>query len=132
MEKEETSILILTHGRAGEELIKSAEMIAGEISNIFAVSLTPDMSPERYVELVRMKLLESSKEVLVFTDIFGGTPSNIARLLSKDFNIISISGLNLPMLLEAVFSRDIYHALELAEHIQITGKNSCVLSRKEM
>jgi mannose/fructose-specific phosphotransferase system component IIA len=120
-------IFLLTHGRAGEEILRSSEMITGRISDVYAFSLLPDMSPEVYVKSIREKLNEAPPGSIVLTDLFGGTPSNVAISLSTEFEIFVISGLNIAMLIDGIFTRENMVGLELAKHIQQTGVDSCKL-----
>lgn len=123
-------IFLLTHGRAGEEILRSTEMITGEISNVYAFSLLPDMSPENYAELIRKKLNEAPAGSIVLTDLFGGTPSNVAISLSMEFDIFVVSGLNIAMLIDGIGTRELMTGLDLAKHIQQTGIDSCKLFEK--
>lgn len=119
------NVLILTHGKSGEELIRSAEMIMNKIDDIYAFSLLPGMSPEEYYEMVKRKLDTIQGNVLVIVDVFGGTPSNVAALLSKQYNISIVTGLNLPMLLEVVSLRSSMAGEELANEMVSVGKDGC-------
>lgn len=120
-----SSVLILTHGRSGEEILKSAEMIMDKIDDMYAFSLLPGMSPEEYYKIVKEKLDIIQGNVLVIVDVFGGTPSNVAALLSKNYNISIVTGLNLPMLLEVVSLRCSISGEELANEIVSVGKDGC-------
>lgn len=93
-------IFVCTHGRFGEELIKSAEMIAGEVENVYAFSLLPGMEPEEYAGLVQAKLKEAPGKVLCLIDLFGGTPCNICASLSKNYDVSLLTGINLSMYIE--------------------------------
>ena len=84
--KEQTSpwIIILTHGDAGKELVKSAEMILGKLKNVYTFSLLPNMSLNDFTNDIKNVLEKAPKDTLVFVDLFGGTPSNVAIALSRD------------------------------------------------
>ena len=90
------NIIILTHGEAGNALLASSEMIVGKTPHTTAISLMPGMSPEALMQQVKT-ILNPDVETIIFTDIYGGTPSNIAYLLSREFPIRCISGVNLAM-----------------------------------
>ncbi|MDT2597516.1 PTS sugar transporter subunit IIA [Enterococcus dongliensis] len=106
MEKE--PILILTHNGWGLELLKSVQMIVGEISNVYEVALNAEDSLPDYLERVteQIKQLKWKDKLLILTDIRGGTPSNVALRLSKDYEVVAMSGLCASMLLEAVMKQD--------------------------
>lgn len=95
-------ILVCTHGRFGEELIKSAQMIGGNaFKNIKAVSLLPSMSMDDYYAAVAKELDKDALSVC-FVDLFGGTPCNTVLNLSREYNMEILCGVNMPMLLEVL------------------------------
>lgn len=122
----QTHIYLLTHGRAGEELIKSSEMIVGKLHNVTAVSLLPGVSPEEYAKEVEEHLKKSKGEALVFVDLFGGTPCNVALTLSEKYEICIVSGLNLNMLLESLTLVENLNGDKLATEVAKVGSISCM------
>lgn len=116
-------IVILTHGKAGEELIRSARMIAGDTEKVVAVSLEDGEDPGKYFERVSEVLGVMPGDTIVMTDLFGGTPSNVAAALSRDYSIWVISGVNLPMLIEAVNLRASLKGKDLVKAIESAGKD---------
>lgn len=100
------SIVILNHGRFGEELISSARLIIGEIDDICAVSLLSGMSIEDFYAGAEEVISKNSGETVVLTDLYGGTPCNVAMMLQRKLDIKILCGVNLPMLIELVNSRD--------------------------
>ncbi|WP_339178802.1 PTS fructose transporter subunit IIA [Oceanobacillus sp. FSL W7-1293] len=96
-------ILIVTHGEFGKELKKSAEMIMGQMQDTYCFSLLEEMDPLELKNQINDVLNNAPGESIIFTDIFGGTPSNIAATFSKKHYVIS--GVNLPMIVEAEISR---------------------------
>ena len=98
-------IFIINHGEFGKALIESAELIAGPLDDIYAFSLKKGMSLEDLIELVEDKL-KTEKNVIILTDLFGGTPNNVAVYLQNKYQFPLISGVNLPILLNLVLSRD--------------------------
>ncbi|MBP3039034.1 PTS sugar transporter subunit IIA [Bacillaceae bacterium Marseille-Q3522] len=123
--QEKPWIIILTHGRAGEELMRSAKMIMGELKNVKAFSLMPGMSPEDFIAKVKEKLETLPEGVLVLTDLFGGTPFNGALALSRTFDLHIVSGLNIAMLIEADMLRNHLAGRELAESVRKIGVEAC-------
>lgn len=100
----EPYVYILNHGKFGEELIKSAELITGKIEKIKTFSLLPGMSIEEFYDNVQSTIEEDSPKI-VLCDIYGGTPSNVAMMLSAKYDFRIICGMNLAMLIELVISR---------------------------
>ncbi len=92
-------ILILTHGELARELLASARKIAGELDNFEALPLSWGDGVEKAHDKVAAAVsrLDRGAGVLILTDIFGGTPSNIAMAFHKPRRIEVISGVNLPM-----------------------------------
>ena len=98
MDKE---IIICTHGRFGEELVHSAEMIVGPIKDIKVFSLLPGVDPFDYrKEIQEYVNNKADTEFLCMADLYGGTPSNILASLVPSRNVNVITGLNLAMLIE--------------------------------
>lgn len=107
-------VFVCTHGRFGEELIKSAEMIAGETANVFSFSLLPGMPPEDYRAMLEEKLKQAGHhKILCLVDLFGGTPCNTCAILSKTYDMQVISGLNLAMYIEITSQKELCTREEL-------------------
>lgn len=126
MEKE--PILILTHNGWGLELLKSVQMIVGQISNVHEVALNAEDSLPDYLERVKAQIdqLKWTDKLLILTDIKGGTPSNVALRLSKDYEVVTISGLCASMLLEAVMKQEAGgFTREVAQDIHTAVVDSC-------
>lgn len=124
MGEKEKKIIIGTHGKFGEELIKSAEMIIGNLENIKVFSLSSDMLPEEYYNNVENALKELPERTLCLTDLFGGTPCNTFIMLSKKYNNEIITGLNLPMLIEVCENINTLEIDELLSKIEYSSKDS--------
>lgn len=120
----EKMILLGTHGRFGEELIKSAELILGEMKNVRSFSLLPGMALEDYVPSVKETLQELPKGTLCLVDLFGGTPCNAFCALSREYGNVVVTGLNLAMLMEVYMNKDQLSNQELAELAVSTLKES--------
>ena len=104
--KDVINIFVLNHGEFGEGLIKSAELITGKIEAITAFSLKKEMSLEDLIKEVEGKIKGIEGEVVLLTDMFGGTPNNVAMYLQQKYQCHVITGMNLPMLLELVLARE--------------------------
>ena len=126
MSEKERKIILMTHGRVGEQMIEGLRMIVGITDEVYAVPLLPCMTVEEYMGQVSSLLEVQEKPSLLMVDMFGGTPSNCAGGLSSKYPVEVISGVNIPMLIEAVQLRDLYSGEELRQHLVeagVTGVN---------
>jgi len=119
------NVVIAAHGEVGAALISAAEMIAGPQEALFSVALLPDDSPESFEEKLAATLGKiEGQETLILLDLFGGTPFNVAVPQIRKPNIECITGVNLPMLLELLMSRDGASLSELADSLVRAGQES--------
>ena len=93
-------VIVATHGRFGEELVESASMILGPLDGFRSISLLPGMDPAGFGDLLRDELDNAGPGAIVLTDLFGGTPSNVAAVVAGKRGHLVISGVNLPLLIE--------------------------------
>ena len=120
-------IILITHGKLGAEVKGSAEMIAGELKNVYSLSLMEGTDP--------MDLAMELKELLdtiILTDLFGGTPSNTAARFALEKNYTVLAGLNLAMLIEAEMQRGMLKGDELEEDLMNAAKDGVRNIRKIM
>jgi len=130
-------VLITTHGNLGSELIKAAETIRGALKGIVHVSVDQTKGVEDLKKEIStaIKKLDQGRGVLILTDLFGGTPSNISLSFLKEGKVEVITGVNLPMLLKLPDIREGMSLKEFARYIKDYGvKNislaSEILSKK--
>ena len=130
-------VLITTHGNLGSELIKAAELIRGSLRGIVHVSVDQTKGVEDLKKEIStaIKKLDQGQGVLILTDLFGGTPSNISLSFLKEGKVEVITGVNLPMLLKLPDIREGMQLKEFARSIKDYGiKNislaSEILSKK--
>jgi len=100
-----TGILIISHFTLAESLKKTIELIIGERENVSALSLSKNEKVESFSERLKIETqrLNKGSGVIIFADMFGGTPSNVALSLFADDNDIKIiTGFNLPVVIEAI------------------------------
>lgn len=99
-------IVILTHGMFGEELLRSAEMIIGRQDKVEVISINSgELMDDVSLKMEEILSKYKNESCLVYTDMFGGSPSNISMAyLSKD-SVEVVSGVNLPMLIKAFTMR---------------------------
>ena len=120
-----TQVVLVTHGEFGDALLRSAEMIIGPQGGVHSVSLLAEESPEGFGAKLDAALQDVGQEdALILIDLFGGTPYNVAARRVREPNIECVTGLNLPMLIETLMSRDGATAAELAEVATQAGKES--------
>ena len=119
-------MVVVSHGDLGDALIRATEMIAGPTEGLFAVSLLPGESPEGFGGKLATALEGiQGQETLVLIDLLGGTPYNVAARQVLKANVECVTGVNLPMLLELVMTREDAASLsELAEGIAQKGQES--------
>jgi PTS system mannose-specific IIA component len=128
------NVLILSHCELTKELIKTAEVIAGKQENLFYID--QDIKNENLASLQKkideiLKKINNEKGTLILTDMLGGTPCNASVLLTKSYNIEVLTGVNLPMILSAIFaSRTVQNAKDLADKVLSDGKKSIVNAKQ--
>ncbi len=94
-------LVLVTHGRLASEFIVAMEHVVGPQERIQAICIGPDddMEERRGQIAEAIKAVDSGAGVIILTDLFGGTPSNLAISLMKSDKIEVIAGVNLPMLI---------------------------------
>lgn len=109
-------MVLVTHGRLAEEFIAATEHVVGAQQNIQAICIGPDddMEQRRLEILEAVKAVESGDGVVLLTDMFGGTPSNLAISIMEKGKVEVIAGINLPMLIKLASVRQ---ALGLEEAV---------------
>jgi PTS system mannose-specific IIA component len=101
-------LILVTHGRLAEEFIAATEHVVGSQSNVRAISIGPDddIEQRRRDILAAVEAVDSGDGVILLTDMFGGTPSNLAISIMDRGKIEVIAGVNLPMLIKLASVRD--------------------------
>lgn len=116
--------VIVTHGNLAGELLAAAEMIVGPIAHIAAVSIGWHDDVDVAREEVQRAITRVSKggEVLLLTDMFGGTPTNIASMFLEEGVVEVITGVNLPMVIKLATDTGQDSLAELARRICEQGR----------
>ncbi len=100
-------VVLVTHGDVGKELLLATEHVCGRQKNAHAISIGPDDDMERrraeILDVVRAS--DCGKGVIVITDMFGGTPSNLALSIIEKAHVEVLAGANLPMMIKLVSVR---------------------------
>jgi PTS system mannose-specific IIA component len=124
-------ILVVTHNQLGDALIESAEFIIGGRPKALE-SISIDLNQN--AESLRKKIADTIKKVdqkdgvLILTDMFGGTPSNLSYSFLEEGRIEVLSGVNLPILIQAVNSREKMNLADLGNNLEKFGKKSISLA----
>ncbi|MBF0411806.1 MAG: PTS fructose transporter subunit IIA [Desulfamplus sp.] len=126
-----TGILIVTHANLGHALIEAVEFIVEDkIENMTAVSIDTKENPDSLRNKIKkgIKKVKDDKGVIIFTDMFGGTPSNLSYSFLEEGSVEVISGVNLPTLFKAITIRDKMDISKAVEQIVADGKKSISLA----
>lgn len=120
----------MTHGHLGRELVAAAEMIVGDISHIRAVSIGwhDDVNDARKDIEKQIDETDTGAGVLILTDMFGGTPSNIAFSLHEPGRIDVVTGVNLPMIIKIVSQKKGDTLENLARDIRDQGRANIAMA----
>ena len=124
-------VLIVTHGQLSQELVTSAEMIVGEVSpHIVAVSIGwHDDVNEIHSEMEKaIRGADQGEGVLILTDMFGGTPSNIAFSFLEKNKVEIVTGVNLPMVIKLASQKEVKDLHSFAESICEQGRKNITLA----
>jgi len=124
-------ILIVTHGPLGEALIDSAEFILGHRpDNLVSVSIDLTMNADKLREKISKGIaaVDKKKGILILTDMFGGTPSNLSYSFLEEGKVEVISGVNLPILIKALNTRNDMELGEFATLLESFGRKSISLA----
>ena len=124
-------IVIVTHSRLGEALIEAAEFIIGGRSKaLVSVSIDINQSAEKLRKNIHegIKKVDKKDGVLILTDMFGGTPSNLSYSFLEEGRIEVLSGVNLPILIQAVNTREKLELSKLVTSLEKFGKKSISLA----
>lgn len=132
MDNSSIGVIIVAHGKFGSSILRTAEMIIGPQSD--CVSISVDIAHEVEDTIRRLndaaQLLDKGEGVIVLTDMFGGTPTNLALSLLAQHKVEVITGVNLPMLLKVLENRDNSQLTELAKMADEAGKAGIVAAGK--
>ena len=122
-------LVVVCHQDMGAELVKAAEMIVGKIEAVATVSVKQDSAPEMLRDEIQaaIKKVDRKKGVMLFTDMFGGTPSNIALAFLGDA-VEVVTGVNLSMLIKFANHRDEKSLPDLAKLVQEAAQKSVVIA----
>ncbi len=117
-------LVLVTHGNLALEFISAMQHVVGKQENVEAVCIGPedDMEMRRAEILEKVSKVDSGSGVVVLTDMFGGTPSNLAISIMDRANVEILAGMNLPMLIKIASLRKDKTMKETVEGAQEAGK----------
>jgi PTS system mannose-specific IIA component len=119
-------VVVVTHGQLATELLNAAEMIVGDLPQFAAVSIGwhDDVETAKEAIAAAITVVVRPAGVIVLTDMFGGTPSNLGMTFFQRDRVEVITGVNLPMLIKLAGLRQSSNLLEVARQIREDGRNA--------
>jgi mannose PTS system EIIA component len=123
-------LLIISHCDLGKEFLNATELIMGRLENADALSITQSTNSQQMIEAIskKIKTMDKGKGVLILTDMFGGTPSNLSLSFLADEMVEVLTGVNLPMVISAAQDRKQFTLSELGERAKESGKRGIALA----
>ncbi len=125
-------VVLVTHGRLAQEFIGALEHVVGPQQNMAAVCIGPDDDMEqRRREIVdSVAAVDSGKGVVLLTDMFGGTPSNLAISVLDQGRVEVVAGVNLPMLIKLASLRGKESLATVIDEAQRAGRKYINIASK--
>ena len=117
-------VVIVGHSNISKEFLVALEYISGKQENIVAISIFPDddIKKKREEIIKSVKKVNTGKGVVILTDMFGGTPSNLAISIMEEEKVEVVAGVNLPMLIKISSLRNECEIKELIKISQESGR----------
>ncbi|HEX8707565.1 MAG TPA: PTS sugar transporter subunit IIA [Pyrinomonadaceae bacterium] len=122
--------VIVTHGQLAGELLAAAEMIVGAVSHIVAVSIGwhDDVEAARDEVERAMTRVSEGQGVLLMTDMFGGTPTNISAMFLAEGEVEVVTGVNLPMVIKLASQKEAESLADVARRVRDMGREGIYLA----
>lgn len=122
-------VLLVTHKDYGKNLLDAAEFILGPQPNVASIGVDASQDVQKTLQRIKNGIaeLDQGSGVLILTDMFGGTPTNLSLSLLSSANLEVITGVNLPMLLKVLGQRDL-SPREIAETAKKAGVQGIVVA----
>lgn len=122
--------VIVSHGQVANELVAAAEAVVGEVKNITAVSIGwhDDVEMARGEIESAIERVSDGAGVLILTDMFGGTPTNIAAMFLKPGDVEILTGVNLPMVIKLASVEDGTTLADIAREVESQGKEAICMA----
>jgi mannose PTS system EIIA component len=127
-------VLVISHGIIAETLISEAQSLTGKLQGVQGVSVQPTESPRVIRKRIREKMAEVDEGdgIMILTDIFGGTPTNLSLPFMKNKGVQVITGVNMPMLLALSSYRSGRSLEELSFLLKTSGRRSIIMLRETL
>ncbi|MEO6050653.1 MAG: PTS sugar transporter subunit IIA [Pyrinomonadaceae bacterium] len=118
--------VIVSHGQVANEIVAAAEAVVGDLNHITAVSIGWHDDVEMAKDEIKRAIANVSEGngVLILTDMFGGTPTNIAAMFLKENEVEIVTGVNLPMVIKLASVNREMTLRELAKEVEDQGKEA--------
>lgn len=118
--------VIVSHGQVANELLVAAETVVGELNHIAAVSIdwNDDVETAKNEISKAIKKVSQGNGVLLLTDMFGGTPTNISAMFMTENHIEIVTGVNLPMVIKLASQNKESSLEEMAKEVEEQGKQA--------
>lgn len=118
-------MILVTHGNLADEFVHAMEHVVGDQPDVATVCIGPsdDMEARRKEIATAIRKVDSGNGAIILTDLFGGTPSNLAISLLDTGRIEVIAGINLPMLIRLAGARKSMNVVEAVNAAQTAGRN---------
>ena len=124
-----TGLVLVTHAGLAGALKSAAEMIVGSIDSCATVEVTPgEHADDIMARVVSAVEAVSADGAIIMTDLFGGTPSNMAMSFLKEGRIEVLTGVNLPMLIEFCSKRGRMSVADLASELLRSGREGIIVA----
>ena len=117
-------LVLVTHGQLAKEFVAALEHVVGPQNNIATVCMGPDDDMDKHCEeiLKSIRDLDDGSGVVLMTDMFGGTPSNLAISFMDQANVEVVAGVNLPMLIKFISVRESESLVDAVTSAQDSGR----------
>jgi PTS system mannose-specific IIA component len=125
-------VVIVTHYRLGQEFLQALRLIVPDAPEFQAVAIDPNQTVEDMRRAIdaALRAADQGQGVLVLTDMFGGTPSNISLSFLEDRRVEVVTGVNLPMLIKLATLRTERSLEDLARFIKDYGQRNISVARE--
>ena len=125
-------VVIVTHYGLGQEFLQALRLIVPEAPEFHAVAIEPNQTVDAMRRAIdtALRAADQGQGVLVLTDMFGGTPSNISLSFLEDRRVEVVTGVNLPMLIKLATLRGEKNLEELAVFIKDYGRRNISVARQ--
>ncbi|MBX9796081.1 PTS sugar transporter subunit IIA [Sphingomonas sp.] len=126
-------LVLVTHGRLAHEFVTAMEHVVGKQERVAAISIAPDEMETRRGDIATaIADVDAGQGVIVLTDLFGGTPSNLAISLMEPGRVEVIAGINLPMLIRLESARKAMKVVDAVAAARDAGRKYIRVASEEL